>query len=277
MSRQRKQATSCDAEENDAPLNKTTTKQKSKDTPQNTFITSDVSKTNEESNFLFERLTKHFDAKITEIKKLFTDEINELKRCNEFICNQYEDLISRFKKMEDLQKETKLLREENENNNIRISSLEYRIAEIEQEKLSNSLEMAGVKLQPGEPPVEAILRVASSLGMPLLPQDLQMVTTTQDRRHNTPDKLRAAFHSLKTRDSFLTLKNTAKTLNSNSPIYISEVLTPYYKELLWKTKQVAKEKKFQFIWFKTGKLLVRKAPGEKIIQIKHVNDFKKMM
>lgn len=277
--RQKKTVTSCDAEENDAPLNKlqTASKQKTKDTQQSTSTSSDASKSNEEINLLYERLTKHFDVKITEIKKMFTDEINDLKRSNDFICNQYEDLLSSFKNIQDLHKETKFLREENDNKNIRISSLESRLADLEQEKLSDSLEMAGVDLRPGEPPIEAVLRVASSLGVPLLQDDLRVVIKTQDRRQNTPDKLRATFHSLKTRDSILSLKNAAKTLNTKSPIFISEILTPYYKELLWKTKQLAKDNHFQFVWFKTGKLLVRKGPGDKIIHIKHENDFKKIV
>lgn len=136
--------------------------------------------------------------------------------------------------------------------------------------------MAGVELRPGEQATEAVLRVSSALGLPILQQDIRLVTRTQDRRRNTPDKLQITLFSQKTRDALLSLKNAAKTLNPNSPIFLSEVLSPYYKELLWKTKQTAKETLHQFVWFKSNKLLVRKASGDKIIQIKHENDLKKM-
>lgn len=225
---------------------------------------------------LYDRLTKHFDNKISEIKKMFEEEISDLKKSSEFISNKYDDLLTRFKEIQEALKDTKFLREENDKQNTKISSLESRLADLEQDKLSDCVEMAGVELRPGEQATEAVLRVASALGLPLLQQDIRMVTRTQDRRRNTPDKLQITFYSQTTRESMLSLKNAAKTLNSNSPIFLSEVLSPYYKELMWKTKQTAKETLHQFVWFKSNKLLVRKASGEKIFQIKHENDLKKM-
>jgi len=62
-----------------------------------------------------------------------------------------------------------------------------------------------------------------------------------------------------------------------SPIFIGEELSQYHKEILWKAKQIAKDKNYQYVWYKQGKVMLRKQQHDKIIYIKHLDDMVKII
>ncbi|KAE8744657.1 hypothetical protein FOCC_FOCC008718 [Frankliniella occidentalis] len=53
-------------------------------------------------------------------------------------------------------------------------------------------------------------------------------------------------------------------------VYINEHLTPFMKDLLWKTKTAAREAGHTMTWYKNNKKLVKK--DKKIITIKNESD-----
>jgi hypothetical protein len=59
----------------------------------------------------------------------------------------------------------------------------------------------------------------------------------------------------------------------NSRIYINENLSPFFRELLWKSKIRAKEAGYKFIWYSFGKILVRKdASDNKVFKVFDFDD-----
>jgi hypothetical protein len=64
---------------------------------------------------------------------------------------------------------------------------------------------------------------------------------------------------------------------NNGRIFVNEHLTPFYKTLIWKTKQELKSS-FKFIWFKEGKIQLRKNENERqIFTIKSEEELNKLV
>ena len=97
-----------------------------------------------------------------------------------------------------------------------------------------------------------------------------------------PTAIIARFVSRSVRNEIYNNRKFAKTLSqSNFPIegmqklYVNENLTRARKYLLWRTKQMARQKNFTYIWSKNGRILVRKDDSDltNIIEITCENDF----
>lgn len=86
--------------------------------------------------------------------------------------------------------------------------------------------------------------------------------------------------SCKKRDLFLYKKRTVLSSNiltggssqvGENRVFINENLNPFYKELLWRAKGVAKDLGYKFVWLSRGKILVKKSEETK--QVIKINSF----
>lgn len=62
----------------------------------------------------------------------------------------------------------------------------------------------------------------------------------------------------------------------NEQVFINENLTKYLRQLLWKTKQCAKEKEYKFVWVSNGKIFVREKEGTAVIRVENEHDLSKL-
>lgn len=159
--------------------------------------------------------------------------------------------------------------------------MEIRVSELEYKSRSNVLEIAGIPQKNGEQPIEIVRRVAAAAGVKVQHSDVGEVTRITDRRNQAPPKLLVKFLDTRIRDVLLEKR---KDINYNSiqdlatdSIFIGEDISPYHKEILWKAKQIAKEKKYQYVWIKKGQIMLRRAQNEKIVYIKHLDDLNKII
>ncbi|KAG8290382.1 polycystic kidney disease protein 1-like [Homalodisca vitripennis] len=51
------------------------------------------------------------------------------------------------------------------------------------------------------------------------------------------------------------------------PVFINEHLTPHNKSVLWMARSLVKEGRLAYAWIKDGKILVRKTPSSKAVQV----------
>jgi hypothetical protein len=93
------------------------------------------------------------------------------------------------------------------------------------------------------------------------------------------------FSSRKKREELLTARRKVITntdiygqhSNSHLRIFINENLSPHYRNLLYKVKEVAKENDFKFVWVQRGKILVRKNEETRVIlKIDSAHDLQKL-
>lgn len=59
---------------------------------------------------------------------------------------------------------------------------------------------------------------------------------------------------------------------SKQKIYINESLTKENKQLLFKTKEKARDASYKYVWSKEGKIFVRKNDNSRVHRIKNEHD-----
>lgn len=242
-----------------------------------------------EDKINMDKIMEYIDKKFETLKKdIFTKidlQTSETSKSIDFISAQYDEIIKKIEVSNNinrvLQTDFEKIKKDQTGINIIIKKLEIRLSDMETLTKSNSLEIAGIPQQNREQPLEIVKKVAAAAGIHLLHTDITDVTRVSDRRNGAPPKLLVVFSDKRKRDSLLDKKkeinyNEIKDL-ATSPIFIGEELSPYHKEILWKAKQLAKEKNYQYVWYKQGKIMIRKKQDDKIIYIKHLDDMVKII
>lgn len=162
-----------------------------------------------------------------------------------------------------------------------IKCLEVKLAEVDQRTQDDSLEFAGLIPKNDEQTFDAIKRIASIAGVEIKEEDIVEVKRIPDKRPGVPPKFHVKLNNRQKRYQLLANRKLLNSATSQDPgsqrIYISEILSPHYKDLLWRTKSKAKETGFNYVWYKDSKIMIRKKEGEKIIYIKHADDLIKMV
>ena len=231
---------------------------------------------------------------IDEIKKVLyqikqaVSELPELKR--EF-SEVVKSLNFAHERIVDLQKENDALKLELKTTNKKVEELDQKItnmAKIEtqvkqveakqndkdQYERNRNLEIANVATCRNEVIEDTMERIAHCFGVPNY--DFIQI----DKVHRLPAKKDPSISSIivqfkyrHDRDHWLNFKKKIVTndacFGGGNPtrIFLNEQMTPYYRQLFWKTKEFAKENELKFVWFKDGKLRVRRDEGSKEVII----------
>ena len=210
---------------------------------------------------------------VKEIKSLVTA-VNELKHSVEFVTAQYDEMKNIVDAMEKTQDETSnavnaLQREVAEKNAV-ISSLTTRMRDTEQYARNKNIEISGLEIKKDEDLVGVVARIAQLIGVSFSRDDIDVihrVPSRSSRADRGPSRVIAQFCSRKKRNEFLKNKNTYGPLlskdvvaggNSTERVYLNTHLTPEWKNLLWRTKQVGKPLGYKAIWYQDSHIVAKK-------------------
>lgn len=223
-------------------------------------------------------MEKKFEELKQDLFKKIENEVSELKKNADFISSQYDELLKTIKNVVGLKKEIDQLKDENLQKDKKIKAIEIRLAEREQDSISEYIEITGADERPGEQPADAAIRVASTLGLKMIQADIQRAVRTYDPRPGAQKKLSIQVQDPTKRHAMLALRAKAKVHNvdNKNKIFIGEKMTPYFKELMWKAKVKAKSYNFSYVWFKNGKILIKKNEEATVFNIKHEDDLFKL-
>jgi Baculovirus FP protein len=147
--------------------------------------------------------------------------------------------------------------------------------------------LINIEQRQGEVVEDIVLDLAEKLGIALRVDEIEAAHRLPTRQANRPSRIIVQFASRKKRDLFISKKKSVITsqlligdsLNSvagQKRIYINENLIPFYKDLLWRAKERAKEAGYKFVWFKRGKILVKQNEDSTIISINSFADLDKI-
>lgn len=241
--------------------------------------TPDTSETN--IGIFMKQMENKFETMKKEMFQKIDNENKDARTSREFISSQYDDLNTKMNTIANLVSEVENLRKELNEKNLIIKNFEIRLASLEQTSKEDALEVAGIPPCEGEQPSETVKKLAAAVGVELLPHDILEAKRIPDRRPGAPPKICIRFTDIRKRNLLLINRkkihhDILKYFNCEK-IFISAILNPYFKELLWKTKQICKEKKFSYVWYKDEKILVKKSATDKIIYIKHSDDLCKII
>ncbi|KAI5632039.1 baculovirus FP protein domain-containing protein [Phthorimaea operculella] len=167
---------------------------------------------------------------------------------------------------------------------LKIHALEQMVTEFQQEKLDSSLEISGVpKVQD-----ENLNNIAESLATVLQvekPTDIQVKRLPSHPKK--PDLIVIKMQDKYTKMQWITAsrkksiiaKEIIPNLDSqvgSTPVYIREAMTPFNKKLFWMAKQELKPA-FKYVWFKDGKILVKKQENSKLFVLRNECDIDNLL
>lgn len=230
----------------------------------------------------FRNLTS--DEKLT----MIFNKLQDLVKSQVFLAEQYEDNRKKAdeqeKKMKELEQTVSDLSKTITSKDGVIKELTGRIAHIEQYSRNKNIEINGVIQKENENIIDVVSKVIAVLGVELGIDDIEVAHRIPTRHQDRPSPIIVQFLKRKIRDEILSRRQTHVITNDYvfkdnriaGRIYVNESLSPFYKELFWKTKNYAKENNYTYVWFKNNKIKVRKSDGSNAITISDEDDLKKL-
>lgn len=157
---------------------------------------------------------------------------------------------------------------------VEIGRLNQKVNDLEYRSRKQNLEIHGIPKSENEDLMARINEVAGKLDVPVLTADQIIVA---HRLGSRPDKIPGIivrFANQATRDQWLDKRY--KLRQARSKIYISESMTQQDKTLLWEVKEWAKEKRYQYVWYKHGKVFVKEKEGAQVRVVRSWDDLERI-
>lgn len=208
------------------------------------------------------------------------NKLKEMEKSQAFIAEKYEEIN---KKMDEVMKATTKIAKIETNQQEQkkeLVALTSRLNHLEQYSRKNYIEINEVKQDRNENCNEIVLKIAKICAIPVNITDIEAAHRLKAAPGKTPGII-VKFNSRNITNQFIEKKkmiitNENITKQGNSRIYICESLSPFYRELLWKTKNKAKENKFTYVWWKGNAIYARKETGTAAIKILCEEDLAKI-
>lgn len=207
---------------------------------------------------------------LNEIRNEFRDSLKEITEELRYI---KEDLA---KKVNDLNNSVSILKKDNAEKDRVIEALSRQVNDIDQYSRNRNIEVVNIVEKPGEIAEELILSLADKLGINVASEDIEAAHRLPTRSSGNIPRIIVQFKSRKIRDQFLAKKKTVVTSNiltgdndhmGQKRVYINENLNAFYKDLLWRAKERAKETGFKYVWVRRGKIFARKDESTAVIRV----------
>jgi Baculovirus FP protein len=216
------------------------------------------------------------------------DEISEVRKSVQFMSTQYDQILKenqeQKKLIEQLARDMTDLKISSSNKDEVISDLSNRVNELEQANLSMHIEIHNVEKLEGEKLESIIDIIAQKIDAPSVKDSIcdvyrKPVNMNNSRTANLPPIIVVKFKSTEARGVWLNKiksdKITSGMINNNDKVFqvkCFEMLTPYYKNLLWKTRTAALDLGYKYIWAKNGKIFIKRAENVGTVRIQSEND-----
>ncbi|CAK1580958.1 unnamed protein product [Parnassius mnemosyne] len=218
-----------------------------------------------------------------EVEKAIKSEMRELNESLQFHSAKLEEVvecIDAFKQtIKVLERKNVELTNKNKNLETRVGALEQQLQELEQEKLTNCIEISNVPYQPTENVKKLVESIALKLQQPL--EGIKSIRRLPGKKDH-PANIKVEFQDELLQEKWISAAKSTKTTvadiyptekNSNNVVYIREAMTKNNKIILWQAKQDLKNNQnYKYVWFKKGYVKARKDDSSKIYTLKTLHD-----
>lgn len=192
---------------------------------------------------------------------------------------------------ETLMDEQQQLRDDNHELRKQLEWCEIEIDRQKQDKLKKSFEISNVPVAEDEDLMKIAAGVCQAIGVSLESNDVKEIFRTPNNlslKSQFPPSICVKLYNKKKREEVMAKKKGKKELttaslnmatgNANVNMYINEVLTKRNRYLFKKARDLKRDGKIKFAWFRDGRLLVRKTEKSKVREISSIqalNEFTK--
>ncbi|XP_046666466.1 uncharacterized protein LOC124358216 [Homalodisca vitripennis] len=164
-----------------------------------------------------------------------------------------------------------------------VKSLTERLNDLDQYGRRVNLEIQGVPVRgeklEDEKTEDVVRDLAGEINVPYVPEQIHKLHRLQRRNDDRPPAIMIQFMTSTARDTWLLAGKKARLSDKSSgqKIYFNENLTYFFKGLLKEAKSRARIHNHRFVWFKNGKIMVKKNEEDRnIIVIKTLDDINKI-
>jgi predicted RNase H-like nuclease (RuvC/YqgF family) len=208
--------------------------------------------------------------------------VDSLEASVQHMSDNYDSILEKLEeksaKVESLEKNVQELEEV-------IFSLHIRQRDSEQYARNRNIEISNIDVTQGENLVQIMDKLASKLQIDHSAEDIDVLHRVPHRGpSNAPAKIIVQFKSRTKRDVWLQrkqhgiLSSDVVANSSGRRIFINEHLCPEWKKLLWQAKSMGKPKGYNMVWYKGGKILVKRNLSDtNVITISSMKDLAKLI
>jgi len=220
------------------------------------------------------------------------NDVEELKKSMNYMSDAHDELLAKIaaqeEKIKNLDKTVSSLTLKLEEKNRESEALKEKVSELEQYSRNRNMEVSNVpdeNLETKEDLLRKIEKIATQADIPFQKEDVDILhrLPRMDKDQKKPRNVVIQFKSRTTRNTWIAKKRHGVKVgdvngsNDPTPIYINEHLTFDMKNLLRKTKESAREKRYEFVWVKDGKIFAKKDPNSKrVVRVRSINDLNKL-
>lgn len=165
----------------------------------------------------------------------------------------------------------------------RVDQLERRANEDEQRSRLNNLEIKGVPFKSSENLYNILHKICEFVKYPISKEQIDYIARVRTRGDSNIKNIIVSLHNRYIKDDFIAAVRKCKSLTATSlgisgdnRIFVNDHLTLKNKTLLNKTKTLAKERNFAFVWVKGCKIFVRKNTTSPVLYINSDTDLKRI-
>lgn len=154
-----------------------------------------------------------------------------------------------------------------------INELEIRVDEMEQYSRSNTLEINGIVEQEHENVLEVVKAVGNGLGCLITDEMVDACHRVGQRGREKPRGIVVKFTRRSVKEDLLHKRRVKRNFNTKDigitdrlaeVIYIGESLTQQRRRIFNAARALKKDKGFQFLWIRNGRILLRTEEGAKV-------------
>ncbi|XP_039298036.1 uncharacterized protein LOC120354688 [Nilaparvata lugens] len=222
-------------------------------------------------------IVENLRKEITDLKTFFTSKLDDLQTKLESINTKTDTIKTQIDTLTQEHNSLKLnfnnLEKENLENKKHVQRLEKEIHDLQQYTRKDNVEIVGIPETHGENLLAVMDAVAKSLNVEFKKDDLSIIHRMPTAKGST--SIVAKFCSRQKKMQWITAARQKKGIKTTdvcdklppSNVYVNEHLSPYYKGLLGKAKNLKKDKKLAYVWVRDCKVFVKKTESSRTKRI----------
>ncbi|KAF9416461.1 hypothetical protein HW555_006222 [Spodoptera exigua] len=193
------------------------------------------------------------------------DELSDLKKCYDFSSGRLDEFDTRLNNLESKVSEFEKVQDTVLSLQSELASAKLELMSHDQRSRLNNVEIKGVPLKKDENLFSIVEAIGRKIKYNCPKAQINYISRVPI--HNSKEKLViVSFLNRYVKEDFVAAARADKDLSTSDlgfqgashRIYVNDHLSVESKKLLNKTKIIAKEKRYEFVWVKHGKIHVRK-------------------
>ncbi|XP_041972192.1 uncharacterized protein LOC121728142 [Aricia agestis] len=227
---------------------------------------------------------KAIQVELADLKTLKA-ECTTLKSSVEFLSHSVDSLSSKLSDVESEMDSLKKTKTDISALQERCSKLEDLRNESEQKLRQNNIEIKGVPMTNSENLFTIIEKIGNTIGCTIPKEQINYIARVPMRNNDKNKNIICSVHNRYIKNNFVAAAKKLKAginatilgFQSDTHIYVNDHLTMENKILLNKTKSLAKQKDFLYVWVSGCKILIKKNATSPTFHIKTEKDLQKFI